>query len=132
MTAPPHEGDAAAVERAFKAWNAADVDAFVRAFHPDCEIVSYLAPASEPYRGRDGVRRWEHDIRESFGRFDVEVQEVSVAAHGVLVLAEIQLKGQASGVPLTQPAGFLIMLEDGLVRRLQGFGSHDDARAAAG
>lgn len=123
--------DVAVAKRAVAAWNAHDVEALVAVFSRDCVIESYLAQTTEPYRGHDGVRDWERDVRESFGRFDVELEEVTHTGEVVLLLGQVQLKGQASGVALTQPAGFVIAGKDGLVAEFRAFGSHEDARAAA-
>ena len=60
------------------------------------------------------------------------MHEITAAPKGLLVIAEIQLKGQASGVALTQPAGFVITVQDERIRTLHGFAVHADARKAAG
>ena len=121
----------AAVRRGFDAWNAGDVDTFVAMFHPECTIDSYLAQGAAPYVGHAGVRRWESDIREAFGHFEVEVQGIESLQNAFLVLGHVRLTGQASGVPLVQPAGFLVSLRDDAIHRLRGFGSHEEAREAA-
>jgi ketosteroid isomerase-like protein len=123
--------DVAIAKGAVAAWNAGDVDALVACFHADCTVKSYLAQTPEPYRGHDGVRAWERDVREAFGEFDVELQEAIHTGEVVLLIGQVHWQGQASGVVLTQPAGFVIVAEEGLVKSLTAFGSHEKARAAA-
>lgn len=127
----PNHPNVVLAKRAVEAWNTDDIDRLVTFFAPDCTVESYLSQTTDPYRGHDGLREWKRDVHESFGRFDIDIQEGAGDARLVLLLGHVHVTGQSSGVPLVQEAGFVIELEAGLVARARAFGAHRDAREAA-
>jgi ketosteroid isomerase-like protein len=126
------DGGAQRAREVLEAWNRGDIDAVVAGFHPDCEIRTALLLGSLPFRGHEGVRAWLAEINETFGRFRIEIDEVSSEGDRALALCRLDVEGQSSGAPLTQPVGYVADFEQGLVKVLTTFLDHDTARAAAG
>ena len=98
--------------------------------HPEVEIFSRFQPT--PYRGADGLQRWTQEIDEQFQTWKIEVDECRDGGNRVVVLSHIHLQGHGSGVELDQPAGAIIDVEEGKLRRVQLFAAPEAALEAAG
>jgi ketosteroid isomerase-like protein len=126
------DADVQRMREAAAAFNRGEIDPILAAFHEGCEVHNVLVMGGGPYRGHEGVQEWMRDIRETFGRFQIEVEDVLEAPRGVLALCYLNAEGTSSGLQLRQPAGHLADFEDGRIRRLRVFLDHSAAREAAG
>jgi len=117
----------------FELWSARNYDGFLVAAHPDVEIFSRFASlGGEPYRGLEGVRTWTAEIEQSFGKFEVRVDDFrDLGSDRVLALGAIDLEGRTSGIEIEQPMGWLLELRDGKLVRLFFYSSHAEALEAA-
>jgi ketosteroid isomerase-like protein len=98
--------------------------------HPEIEIFSRFQPT--PYRGEEGLQRWIAEIDEQFQTWEIDVDEGREAGDDrVVLLAHVHMRGHESGVAFDQPAGAVVDLEDGKLRRVRLFASPDEALEAA-
>lgn len=107
----------AKVRRIFAAFNEGDIEYFVAAMHPEIVFVPLLTSAavagSEPYRGRDGMRRYMTDAR-TWARGTIEL--TSVFDFGDTVVAHAQMRVTPHGGPETALAAiYVARLRDGLI-----------------
>jgi hypothetical protein len=127
------EGSAARVDEFVQAFNARDVEAIVAICHPDCEVIALRSEIEGPFRGHDGVRRW-------FGGFVETAADVSLVAERVETLSDgrMVLLGRQSGsgtmgaVGFDAPLAAIVSYEDGLVKHVRSFPTHEAALQAAG
>ena len=100
--------------------------------HPDFELHSRPdVPDATVWRGIDGVRDFFARTAESFDPIRWEAREFSPAGRHVMVRAHIVAYGRASGTPIEVDEAQLWTLEDGLILRLQGFATIEEAYATA-
>lgn len=97
---------------------------------PEVEVRSRFQ--AEPFRGRDGLRRWVDEIGDQFNEWELFVEELRDAGERVVVLGHVRVRGQQSGVEFNQPMANLVTLRDGRLFRLEFFASSADALEAAG
>jgi ketosteroid isomerase-like protein len=123
---------------ALEAFNRRDLDAFLVAYHSDCEINPprefVEAGLSEPsYRGPGGYRKWVSEWSEVWGA-DLRLKPLEVIDLGdkIVLLAEIPTRGRASGVALTGRYGTVATLRDGRLIRDQIYMDHTQALEAVG
>jgi ketosteroid isomerase-like protein len=132
----------AAVQRtvrlALEAYNRRDLDAVAIGYRPDLEYYPYRefveAALAEPcYHGPSGYRAYIASTYEVWGA-DVRLEPTEVIDLGdrLVVLADMPMRAQASGVPLTQTYAGVSTLKDGRVIRQQDFLRHAEALEAVG
>jgi ketosteroid isomerase-like protein len=97
---------------------------------PDVQVVSRFQ--TEPFRGRDGLRRWMQEIDLHFKEWHLVIDKWRDAGDLVVGLGHIELRGQESGVELEQPMGWLIGYRDGRLLSMQTFPTPGEALEAAG
>jgi ketosteroid isomerase-like protein len=121
-----------------EAFNRRDLDAFLVAYHPDCEVnpprefvEAGLSEAS--YHGPAGYRAWVSEWSEVWGA-DLRVEPLEVIDLGdqIVLLAEMPTRGRASGVALTGKYATIATLRDGRVIRDQVYVHHGQALEAVG
>ncbi|MGH2979371.1 MAG: nuclear transport factor 2 family protein [Solirubrobacterales bacterium] len=103
-------------------------------FDPDFEFVtSGIYPGLEPvYRGHDGFRRFWSDFRGPWQDIAIEVDRIAEGQPPFLaVVGSFHATGR-DGIPVERPVGLVFTTGAGLITRIQGFGSADEAFAAAG
>lgn len=124
----------AVIRRVFDAFNDRDWQAWESLHHPDAEWVDPPElPDSGVHRGRDKIRRFFDELLPIGDDWRVEVDSIeAVGANRVLMRGRSLLTGKASRMPLEDPIAQLFEMENGRVRRVWTFRSHDDALAAAG
>jgi ketosteroid isomerase-like protein len=126
-----------AVRRAFEAWNADDLDAFLAELDPEVEWHPSIEPALEggetTYRGHDGARKaWEDYRGGAWERLTVRIQEIRDLGESVLVLGHLDLTARTTGLEFHEEVGALGTFRGGKILRSQDFLSHVEAIEAAG
>jgi ketosteroid isomerase-like protein len=122
------------VLRAFAAYAAGDRARLVAVLHPEAEIVP-LAPdllsTDGPYHGRLGAEKWLDDLGSTRKTFTGQADEIIEEGNTVVVLGRVQSRRPSSGFGFTQRVGWVLTVEDELIKTFRGYTSHDAARQAA-
>jgi len=102
---------------------------FERYFHPEFELRSLLeAFGGGSYEGREGLKRWVHDVAVGFSSFvrrGIEVTEVSPGT--VLIGLHVDAVGRISGAPITFETWSVGRFEDGRLRSFETVETRDKA-----
>src|SRR3954453_12007652 len=113
------------VRLALEAYNRRDMDAVGIGYHPEFEYHPARnwveAGLVEPsYRGLEGHRRYVASTAEVFGA-EVYVKPVELIDLGerIVVLANVPMRAQASGIRLTEAFALVSTLKDGALIRTQ-------------
>jgi ketosteroid isomerase-like protein len=121
-----------------EAYNRRDLDAVAIGFHPDLEYYPYRefvdAALVEPcYYGPAGYRTYIESTYEVWGA-DVRLEPTELIDLGdrFVLLADMPMRAQASGVPLAETYACVSTLKDGRVIRQQDFLDQAEALKAAG
>ncbi len=127
-----------ATRLALEAYNRRDMDAVGIGYHPEFEYLparSWVeAGLLEPcYRGLEGHKRYVASTAEVFGA-EVYVKPVELidAGERTVVLANVPMRAQASGIRLTEAFALVSTFEDGRVIRTQEYYDYAEALEAAG
>jgi ketosteroid isomerase-like protein len=126
-----------AVRLALEAYNRRDLDAVVIGWHPEFEYyparaveIGLLEPC---YRGLEGYRKYVATTSEVWGGENyLKPVELIDLGERFVVLADVVMRGQASGVPLTEAYAVVSTLRDGSVTSVQEYYDHAEALEAAG
>ena len=126
------------VRRIWQAWEDRDTDAVFALYDPDIVWESHIHPSfgGSPldglYHGHEGVRQFFHEWRESFDTWEAHAETFVEAGDQVVVGYRTSGRGKASGVELKNRVWWLLYtLRDGLVTRIELFGSKPQAFEAA-
>jgi hypothetical protein len=110
-----------------EAYNRRDLDVVTVGFHRDLEYYPYRefveAGLAEPcYRGPSGYRDYINGTNEVWGA-DVRLEPTELIDLGdqMVLLADMPMRAQASGVALTEKYACVSTLKNGLVIRQQDF-----------
>jgi ketosteroid isomerase-like protein len=121
-----------------EAYNRRDLDAVAIAYRPDLEYYPYRefveAALAEPcYHGPSGYRAYIAATYEVWGD-DVRLEPTELIDLGerLVLLADMPMRAQASGVPLTQTYAGVSTLKDGRVIRQRDFLDRAEALEAVG
>jgi ketosteroid isomerase-like protein len=121
-----------------EAYNRRDLDAAAIGFHPDLEYYPYRefveAGLAEPcYHGPSGYRTYIESTYEVWGA-DVRLEPTELIDLGdrLVVLADMPMRAQASGVPLGEKYACVSTLKDGRIIRQRDFLDHAQALEAVG
>ena len=95
------------------------------------EPLSTPVERRSPYLGVDGLRRYLHDLDETWNEFDVTIAKLR-ADDGEHVVAAGRIRARHRDVSVDDPAAFAFRLRDGKVVWAKVYGSHDEALAAVG
>ena len=126
------------VQVALEAYNRRDPDAVVIGLHPEFEYHPgrewVEAGLVEPcYRGREGYRKYVETTTEVWGgEIHLKPMELIDLGERFVVLAEVVMRGQASGVPLTEAYAVVSTLKNGEVIHVQEYFDHAEALEAVG
>jgi ketosteroid isomerase-like protein len=126
------------VQLAAEAYNRRDLEAVASGFQPDLEYYPYRefveAGLTEPcYRGPAGYRAYIESTYEVWGRdVRLDLTELIDLGDRVVVLADMPMRAQASGVPLSQKYCSVWTFRDGLVVEVRDFLDQRQALGAAG
>ncbi len=122
------------VRRAFEAWNDGAFEAWLANTHPDVEYRPgiVVGPAEgEPivYRGREELQRFFEEWHSAWG-MKISADEFEQVGDRTLILGRVRFTGVQSGATAEQETGWVMEAEDGRVRRLASYPTHEAARAA--
>ena len=126
------------VRLAIEAYNRRDLVAASSSFHPDLEYYPYRefveAGLAEPcYRGPAGYRAY---IEATYDVWGTEVRlyptELIDLGDRLVLLADMPMRAQGSGVPLAESYAMIATVKDGAVIRQQDYLSQAEALAEAG
>jgi ketosteroid isomerase-like protein len=126
------------VRRAYAAWDADDLQAFLDELHPDVEWHPSIEPATEGratiYKGHEGARRgWEEYRGEgAFGNLTAEIEEIRDLGESVLVLGRFSVTGRATNIEFDSELGQVLTFRDGKIASSHDYLSHREALEAAG
>jgi ketosteroid isomerase-like protein len=127
-----------AARLALEAYNRRDMDALGIGYHPEFEYHPARnwveAGLLEPrYRGLEGHKQYVASTAEVFGA-EVYVKPVELidAGERMVVLANVPMRAQASGIRLTEAFALVSTFEDGRVIRTEEYYDYAEALAAAG
>jgi ketosteroid isomerase-like protein len=126
--------DAQLARQAYEAWNRGDLDWVLDRVAPDFVFqTAHVLPDTErTYRGREGFMRFWKTLREPWESLLIEVERIQpIGEHEVLALLQFQARGR-DGVAATLEYAHLITIEEGVISRLVGFASWNEALEAAG
>jgi ketosteroid isomerase-like protein len=123
------------VRSSLDGWNRGDVDAWLRAAHPDIEwsseVVRRVEGPEVVYRGTAEMRRF-WDEWHTLWDLTIEVLEIRDFGDKVLALARIRARGDASGIDLERPVAYVFEFEDGLARKVRAYLEPQQALEAVG
>jgi ketosteroid isomerase-like protein len=127
-----------AVQLAVEAYNRRDLDAVAIGFQPDLEYYPYRefveAGLAEPcFHGPSGYRAYIEGTNEVWGA-DVRLEPTELIDLGdrIVMLADMPMRAQASGVPLGETYASVSTLKDGRVIRQHDFLDQSEALGAVG
>ncbi len=120
--------------RGLEAFNGGDVEAATADMHPDVEWRPLGEMAfGDVVVGREAVRRFWREWRETFEGFRLIIDDVKEAPVGALATTRAIGRGLASGMELTAGPFFQVFtIEDGKLRKLAMFTDREQALEAAG
>jgi ketosteroid isomerase-like protein len=126
--------NAEAFRRGLEAFNERDVDALIALTSPEVEWYPAFAALAmrDVYRGHEGIRELFRETDEAFSHIHSEATEVRDLGDRVVALGHFSAVGSVSGIETESPSGWIAEIEDGKVRRLRTFISHEDTLRAAG
>jgi ketosteroid isomerase-like protein len=116
------------VRRASELLAAGDVDAAAEMFHPDARLEMALGT----FVGRQGLKRWQAEVRETLGNYEFLEQDYLDAGDVVVILARVHGRGQSSGLDVDQELGWVMVVQDGLIVSSKNYRSPHEALEAAG
>jgi ketosteroid isomerase-like protein len=120
------------------AYNRRDLDAVVIGWDPEFEYRTGREWAQsglvEPcYRGLEGYRKFVETTAEVWGADNhIESLELIDLGERIVLLANVPMRAQGSGVPLTEAFALVMTLKDGSFVRVQEYYDHAEALEAAG
>ena len=121
-----------------EAFNRRDLDAVAIVYHPDLEYYPYrefveASLADRCYYGPAGYRTYVWAQNEVWGN-DVRLDPTELIDLGdrIVLLADMPMRAQASGVPLAEKYAGVMTLRNGRVIRVDDFLNQGDALEAVG
>jgi ketosteroid isomerase-like protein len=119
-------------------YNRRDMQLIGIGYHPDFEYRPARnwveAGLSEPsYHGPGGHRRYVEGTAEVFGsEVYLMPNELIDVQHHIVLLADVPMRAQASGIELTEEFALVMTMRDGLVLSIEEFYDRGEALKAAG
>jgi ketosteroid isomerase-like protein len=129
------EADVDLVRNGFQALEVGDPEGLIELVHPDFEMTTPAALASEPdtYRGPDGVRRYFDSFYEAMDEIGIRAERFEDLGEGrVLTPSTLRARGRSTGLVAEQSIVLVWEIEDSLARRLLIFATEEEARATTG
>jgi ketosteroid isomerase-like protein len=95
-----------AVERLIAAVNERDLDGYLACCTEDIRLRPPWAPVEGTYEGRDAIRRFFADVKDTLPDFRLSIESAeSIGAARVLVFLRASVSGRASGIPVAAMVG---------------------------
>jgi 2-(1,2-epoxy-1,2-dihydrophenyl)acetyl-CoA isomerase len=120
------------IRRAYATFNEGELDLAV--FHPEICVVqtSSIVGTAGEFHGYDGLRRSWDELLEGFDPVSFEPEKYDELEDGrLLVRCRWTGRGTASGIEMDAPVWHLWSFRDGLLSRMEVYGSKREALAAA-
>ena len=119
--------------RATRALNEDDEQAVLELITDDAVLFALRSVTEGPFLGRDGLRAFLADNRESFDLFRVSYADVrDLGDDRVLAIGTIRIRGKGSGVETDVPTAQVITFRDGRIAHLHDYRDAEKALEAAG
>ena len=121
------------VRRTLEAFDEQDVEASVAWTTEDVVVRSAVIGVAEGnvYRGHDGIRQWARERAETFDELRFVLEEAREVGDSVVALGHIHGRGEASGIVLDTPSGWVFSVRDGKIASMRGYLDRDAALDAA-
>jgi ketosteroid isomerase-like protein len=101
--------------------------------HPDVELHERPdLPDAKVYRGREETKEFWRKTQQLFSEARWEPREFFDLEHAVVVEARLEIVGRGSNVPIEAEETDVFWFRDGMIVRLQGFATKEEALEAAG
>jgi ketosteroid isomerase-like protein len=114
-----------------EAFNNGDLEAYTATLAENVEwAIAREHPAARTLHGREEVRSYLEDWRESLGDMSFELDEIIEGDASVLTLGRIRGTGAGSGAEVVVPLGYLGHVRNGIVYRVEEFLDPEEARRA--
>ena len=123
------------VRRGLDAWNRGDLDAVLKLMHPEVELTPVIAQLVEggdsTYRGTAGVESFWADWRVAWN-FEFGELDIRDLGDTVLVIGQVSVTSQTSGMDLDTAMAAVFSVEDGRVIRMISYLDVAEALEAVG
>jgi hypothetical protein len=102
--------------------------------HPDFELTeSDALPGAARAKGRDGLLSYSYGWARNWSAWEWQEEElIELPPDRVLLMATLRLKGLRSSIWVERRWAYLWLIREGLVLRLDGYQTKEEALAAAG
>ena len=126
------------VRRVYDALGNRDARTILALYDPEVEF--YFSPGTladhigggGTYRGHDGLRAFDRDLREAFEDFETNYKELLDAGERVVSVSQYRAQGRA-GIEVEGPLQYGVWtVAEGKITRVAWFASRDEALEAAG
>jgi ketosteroid isomerase-like protein len=108
------------VRRNHLAWNRGDDEAAVADLAPDVEwVIAEENPNAGTLRGRDAVRAYLHDWRETLDDMSYELERVVDAGDAIVTIGTISGRAGPAGPEVAVPLAVVSRLDGDLVSRVE-------------
>jgi ketosteroid isomerase-like protein len=95
-----------AVERLIAAVNARDLEGYLACCTDDIRLRPPWAPVEGTYEGREAIRRFFADVRDTLPDFQLSIESAEpIGAARVLAFVRASVSGRASGIPVAAMVG---------------------------
>ena len=122
-----------AFRRGMAAYNRGDWDAALANLDPNVEFdLTRAAPDGKTYRGYEGVRAFWGMLRDVFGDFRIDAEEIIDCGDMVFSRVRLRSVGKASGVRTQDVLYQIFTAREGRVIRVEYFRDRSDALEAVG
>jgi ketosteroid isomerase-like protein len=121
------------VRRGHEAFRDSGEEAIFEYLHADVDATPVMElPGAEAYHGHEGFRSFFQTLREAFGDFGWEPQELVDLGDHVLVRTRFFAAGRGSGIPVEATIYNVWTIRDGKVARVRGYLDRSEALEVAG
>ena len=124
------------VRGAIQAWNRQDLDAFLEAWHPDCEwrpaFPRSLEGVGTTYAGRDGIARAWHGVRAVWDEYWLDPEDARIVNGRLVVVGHVYAHGKESGLDLDSGWSAVVSFRDSLLLSAFDWLDRDAALEAVG
>ena len=128
------------VRRIYEAVARRDTTAILALYDPGVELsfargtlADHIVGGAAVWRGHDGLRIFDRELRESFADFETRYEELIDAGDHVVSVSRYRGRGRKSGVEIDGPLQFGVWsFRAGKVTRVSWYSSREEALEAVG